>query len=142
MIAKHTPARGFTLVELMIVVAVIAILAAVAIPSYGRYAYRARRVDGKELLLRIANAQERYYATFNRYGALTDIGYTNPASSEKSYYSVKLAPATSTAQSYTATANPAGAQTKDVCGALSIDNAGVKLPAASDLTRNSNGPCW
>ena len=142
MIAKHTPARGFTLIELMIVVVVIAILAAIAIPSYGRYAYRARRVDGKELLLRIANAQERYYATFNRYGALTDIGYTNPASSEKGYYSVTVATSGTTAQAYTATAARVGAQLKDVCGSLSIDNAGVKLPDASNLTANSNGPCW
>ncbi|SFS19192.1 type IV pilus assembly protein PilE [Dyella sp. OK004] len=142
MIAKHTHAHGFTLVELMIVVAVIAILAAVAIPSYGRYAYRARRVDGKELLLRIANAQERYYATFNRYGALTDIGYTNPAPSEKGYYSVTIATSASAAQAYTATASPAGVQVKDVCKQLSITNAGVKQPDASNLTANNNGPCW
>ena len=55
--------HGFTLLELMIVLVIIAILAAIAIPAYGRYAYRAHRVDGQELLLRVANAQERYYST-------------------------------------------------------------------------------
>ncbi|MFC4764937.1 type IV pilin protein [Dyella koreensis] len=143
MIAKHTPARGFTLIELMIVVVVIAILAAIAIPSYGRYAYRARRVDGKELLLRIANAQERYYATFNRYGTLPQIGFADPAVSEKGYYAVsELAPSGSSAQAYIATAVPSGMQSRDVCQSLAITNTGVKTPDASSLTANSNGPCW
>ena len=134
---------GFTLLELMIVVVIIAVLAALAIPAYGRYAYRAHRVDGQELLLRIANAQERFYATNNHYGALTELGYTNPAISEKSYYSVSMNPAAaSTTQVFTATAAPINAQANDVCGALSIDNAGVKLPALDDAAHNSNGNCW
>lgn len=135
-------ARGFTLIELMVVVAIIAILAAIAVPAYGRYAFRARRVDGKELLLRIANAQERYYATYNKYGALTDIGYANPAVSEKGYYSVTMnIPAASKGQAFTATAAAVGVQAADVCGALTIDNAGVKTPGANDVG-NSNGNCW
>src|SRR5579875_1416722 len=85
--------RGFTLIELMVVVAIIAIIAAIAVPAYGRYAYRARRVDGQELLLRIANAQERYYATYNTYGDLKTIGYssTTTANSEKQYYQASAA---------------------------------------------------
>jgi len=138
-----TPVKGFTLIELMIVVVIIAILAALAVPAFGRYAYRAHRVDGQELLLRIANAQERFYATNNHYGALTEIGYDSPALSEKRYYSVTSVPAAaSTSQTFTITATPVGAQLKDVCGALSIDNAGAKLPAANDTTHNSNGSCW
>ena len=135
--------RGFTLLELMIVVVIIAVLAALAIPAYGRYAFRAHRVDGQELLLRIANAQERFYATNNHYGALTELGFDNPALSEKQYYSVTSAPAAaSTAQLFLATAAPAGAQTGDACGDLSIDNTGAKLPASTDAARNSNGSCW
>jgi type IV pilus assembly protein PilE len=135
--------RGFTLLELMIVVVIIAILAAIAIPAYGRYAYRAHRVDGQELLLRIANAQERFYATNNHYGALTELGYANPALSEKSYYSVGMNPAAaSTTQIFTATATPVGAQTNDVCGPLSIDNTGVKAPGPASASSNSNGSCW
>lgn len=134
--------RGFTLIELLVVVAIIAILAAIAVPAYGRYAFRARRVDGKELLLRIANAQERYYATYNRYGALGDIGYANPAVSEKRYYSVTVSvPAASNGQAYTATAAAEGVQAADACGALTIDNAGVKTPGTNDAG-NSNGSCW
>lgn len=134
--------RGFTLVELLMVVAVIAILAAIAIPAYGRYAFRARRVDGKELLLRIANAQERYYATYNKYGALGDIGFASPAISEKRYYNVAVdLPAAGKGQSFIATATGAGVQAGDACGALSIDNAGVKTPGPDDAG-NSNGSCW
>lgn len=135
--------RGFTLLELMIVLVIIAVLAALAIPAYGRYAFRAHRVDGQELLLRIANAQERYYATNNHYGTLTDLQYPNPAPSDKGYYSVTSQPAAaSTSQIFTITAAPAGAQAGDACGPLSIDNTGKKLPASTNAALNSNGSCW
>lgn len=138
-----TRARGFTLIELMIVVVIIAILAAIAIPAYGRYAYRAHRVDGQELLLRIANAQERHYSTNNRYGSLDDIGYDSPAASEKGYYSVSVQiPAGSSSQSFVATAAPVGGQAKDVCGSLTINSAGVKAPGPASASLNSNGSCW
>lgn len=131
--------RGFTLLELMIVVVIIAILAAIAIPNYGRYAIRAHRVDGQELLLRIANAQERFYATNNHYGALTELGYDSPALSEKSYYSVTMNPAAaSTTQSFTATAAPVGGQGKDDCKNLTINNAGVRDSSGT----TTNGSCW
>jgi type IV pilus assembly protein PilE len=138
--------RGFTLIELMIVVVIIAILAAIAIPAYGRYAYRARRPDGQQLLLQIANAQERYYATNNQYGTLGNMGYADPALSEKGYYQVAVVvtadPAGNSSAAFTATATPISAQVSDACGALSINNAGVKLPKTTDAAHNSNGPCW
>lgn len=136
-------ARGFTLVELLVVVAIVAILAAVAIPAYGRYAYRARRVEGKELLLRIANAQERYYATFNGYGKLKDIGFTDPALSEKGYYQVSIELGDGTRpQTYVATAKPMLGQASDACGNLTVDNTGTKTPGSDDATKNRNGACW
>lgn len=140
--------RGFTLIELMVVLVIIAILAAIAIPAYGRYAFRAHRVDGQELLLSIANAQERFYSTNNTYGALSGpsgLGYNDPAISEKGYYSVTVAidvPASSGSQTFTATAQPIGAQAGDVCGSLSITNAGVKSPGPASASSNSNGSCW
>jgi type IV pilus assembly protein PilE len=134
---------GYTLIELMIVVAVIAILAMIAIPSYTRYGYRARRSDGQQLLMRVANAQERYYATFNTYagGAVTGDLKLGSASSEKGYYTVAIT-STDLTKGYTATVTPTNGQQRDVCGALSIDSRGNKLPVATDTAKNSNGNCW
>lgn len=135
--------RGFTLVELMIVVVIIGILAAVAIPAYGSYAFRARRADAQELLLRIASAQERFYATNNHYGSLTEIGFDNPALSAKRFYSVTVDVASaSTTQTYTATAAAQGPQATDKCGSLRINNAGAKTPGPASASSNSNGRCW
>jgi type IV pilus assembly protein PilE len=133
--------RGFTLLELMIVVVIIASLAAVAIPTYGRYAFRAHRADGQELLLRIATAQERQYATANAYGSLTEVGFSDPAISEKGFYSVTVV-ASSSSQAFVATATPVGGQANDVCGPLTINNAGVKTPGPASASSNSNGSCW
>jgi type IV pilus assembly protein PilE len=137
--------RGFTLLELMIVVMVMAIIATIAVTQYGRYAYRARRPDGQELLMRVANAQERYYATFNTYAddPVTGDLKLGSATSEKGYYTVKITK-TDLTKDYTATATPVAgnSQAKDVCGPLSINSQGVKLPAQNDATLNSNGHCW
>jgi type IV pilus assembly protein PilE len=140
-----TRTRGFTLIELLVVVAIIAILAAIAIPAYSRYTYRSRRVDGQDLLLRIANAQERYYATNNKYGALTDIGFANPAPSDKGFYSATVAmtgPAGSSSQGFTATATPLGVQAADACSTLTLNDAGVKTPGPASAASNANGNCW
>lgn len=143
---KLKPARGFTLVELMIVVAVIAILAALAIPNYTRYAQRTRRVEARDLLMRIAAAQERYYTNFNRYaGNLTaaapaGLGFAT-ANSERGYYVAAIAvPAGASPQTYTLTAAPVAGtpQASDACATIRINNVGYK-----DQTGNeNNGKCW
>lgn len=135
---------GFSLIELMVVVVIIAILAAIAVPAFGRYAFRTRRVDGQELLLRIATAQERYYTSNNYYGSLSDIGYTAPVSSEHGYYVATsgVASGSTSAQAYTVTAAPQNAQATDVCGSLTINDAGARTPLASSASSAINGKCW
>lgn len=137
---------GFSLIEIIVVLAIVAILAALAIPAYGRYAYRAHRVDGQGLLLRIADAQERYYSGNNRYGSLAQIGYADPAMSEQRFYSATVALSSAATegapQAFSASASPIGVQLRDACGALTIDNTGVKKPAAASSEFAVNGACW
>jgi len=132
--------RGFTLVELMIVVAVIAVLAAIALPSYQNYMMRARRADGREMLQRIASAQERFYTNRMRYTAdLTTAAGLNlgTAVSEAGHYNVAAVIA-GDGQSYTITATPQGVQATDACANLTVNNVGARGYSGS----NSNGSCW
>lgn len=141
--------RGFTLLELMIVVVIIAILASFAVPAYQRYGQRARRADGKELLMRVAAAQERFYTNFNRYAtdplsAATSLGMTT-LTSERGYYAITSANGpTGNTQSYVLTVTPVAgkAQAADQCGGLGLSSTGVKTPIATAMPQNSNGACW
>lgn len=138
-------ARGFTLIELMIVIAVIAILAALAMYNYGLYGFRARRADGREMLMRVAAAEERFFTNFNAYSAsITNsaaaggLGFT-AATSEKGYYTITVALAAGAA-GYVLTAQPLGAQAADGCGPLTLSDTGIKLPTGSGP--GNNGNCW
>jgi type IV pilus assembly protein PilE len=135
------------MIELMVVVAIIAILAALAVPNYTRYAQRTRRVEARDMLMRIAAAQERYYTNFNRYaGNLTaaapaGLGFAS-ANSERGYYTAAIVvPGGASPQTYTLTAAPVAGtpQANDTCGTIRITNAGVKDQTGSNT---ANGKCW
>lgn len=136
--------NGFTLIELMIAVMVIAILAVMATVSYHRYAYRSRRTDAHHMLMTIAHSEERWYATYNRYtDNLSKLGQDVDANgSPHAYYELALIIGGGDAQTYEATATPINAQATDICGVLTIDNAGRKTPAREDMYANANGSCW
>ena len=112
--------RGVTLIELLITVAIVAIIAAVAIPSYNNYVLRAHRTEAKSALLSMAAAEERFYSTNNAYtNDPSKLGYTPttfspPVIVGNGYYSISqsnLAAATTTLPAtYTLTATAIGGQ--------------------------------
>jgi len=116
--------RGFTLIELMVVVAIIAVLSAFAVPSYVRYGLRARRADAHQALLSIAMAQERYYAANNRYGSLSEIGFKS--TTEKGYYRLELQGTLKDWFHVDARPVQNGPQAKDDCRVININNLGQK----------------
>lgn len=131
---KHK-SRGFTLIEMMIVVAIIALLATIAFPSYQNFAMRNRRADGKDLAMRIASAQERNYTNLNRYATTADLGMS--MQSENQYYTAEIdLPADG--QTYTLRLIPQDVQATDRCGTLTINNTGFK----DHLGVGGNGACW
>ena len=138
--------QGFTLIELMLALVIVAVLLMIAIPTYKRYVYRVRRAEGHSLLMGIAQAEERYYTSFNAYTSdLTKLGYRSEhPQSQHGYYAaeVSLTDGSSAGSAYLAKAVPQNAQAGDACGTLSIDDSGDEQPDASHADANSNGRCW
>ncbi len=123
--------RGFTLIELMIVVVIVAILATVAYPSYTEYGRRAKRAEGRAALLDAAARLERHYSDNNQYAALATANVNT--TSEEGHYNLTIVLGANN-QTYTLTATPTFVDAN--CGNLSITNAGTKnqTGAATD--------CW
>ncbi|MVF21364.1 type IV pilin protein [Methylocaldum sp. BRCS4] len=131
--------RGFTLMELMIAVAVVGILAAVAFPSYQSQVIKTRRSDGKAALMSAAAKQEQYYLDNKTYAnTMTALGYSaNPASSAEGYYQISITASSATA--FTLQAAPQGSQTSDtVCDNLTLNNLGTKTESGSGTVND----CW
>lgn len=131
---------GFSLIELMVTLVVLAILASIAFPSYQDYILRSRRAEGKGELLRTQQNMERAYTDLNSYtAAWTQIGGASAmVTSEHGYYQVTAA--SSTASTYTLNSAPQGAQANDKCKTLTITNTSVKgLTGSPTLTV---AECW
>ncbi|WP_373378275.1 type IV pilin protein [Cupriavidus nantongensis] len=125
-------AAGFTLIELMITVAIAAILAAIAYPSYTEHVRKSRRTDAKTALLDLAARQERLFSTQNVYsGTPAALGYAGQAfpvqiqSGGQVYYQLTVV-AGNPPTSYTATAAPVGAQAGDDCGSYTLNHLGLQ----------------
>lgn len=127
--------RGITLIELMVVVAIVAILGTVAMANYRSQALRSNRAEGKSALLRVQAAQEKYYLSKHEYtDDLDDLNL--PDTTERRLYTIALETGDD-GDSYTATATATGSQVADdACPIFSIDETGQRLPALGDSR------CW
>ena len=132
--------RGFTLIELMIVVAIVAILAAVAYPSYLDSIRTARRADALNALLTLQNLQEKYRANNTTYGAAADIGILADGTSTSTDGRYTLAVTGVSAVAYTLTATATGNQAEDTrCAALTLAVSAVNPRGVKGGT---NADCW
>ncbi len=122
---------GFTLIELMIAVAVIGILAAIAYPNYTDYVRKSRRAEAQASLMSIASMQQQFLLDTRAYAStLTVLNYTTPTT-VASYYTVAVSPAIvppPVVPTFTVTAVPTGSQAVDTCATLSISSNGAKTP--------------
>jgi len=154
-VPQYQSRRGFTLVELMVVVAVIGILSAIGYPSYTRYIVKANRSAAESFMQGVGSLEERYLLDARTYfctgaGACTNVlsATTTPAfivpASVSSHYTMSVAApdTTTSAPTYTITATPIGSQlTSDTeCRNLTLDQNGTK--GISGGTSSNVSSCW
>lgn len=145
---RRSAIYGMTLIELMIVVAIIGVLAAIAYPNYTQYVQRGNRAEARSVLLENAQILERNYTTANRYDAINPDGSGGDpdilAQSPKTgaaIYNITSAPAAVNGvagQAFTLTATPVagGPMAADACGPITLTNTGLRGAAGGvDL-------CW
>ncbi|MBF0271885.1 MAG: prepilin-type N-terminal cleavage/methylation domain-containing protein [Magnetococcales bacterium] len=131
---RHSPeSRGFTLVELLIVVAIIAVLSAVALPNYQDSVRKSRRADAQQLMTAIANREEVYLLDAMSYSnSFTTLNFTlngwtcANTTCTNAYYTVIVTPGTGAPPSFTITATPVAASTQASDGILTLTNTGTK----------------
>jgi type IV pilus assembly protein PilE len=127
--------NGFSLVELLVVVAILGIVTSIAYPSYVDNVVKSNRSEALREVLRIANLQEQYYVDSRKYTALmTDLGLSaDPFITESGYYSID---ATVSDATFVVTASALGTQaTRDsACTTLQINEVGQKTATSTD--------CW
>jgi type IV pilus assembly protein PilE len=139
---RSNTGRGFTLIEMLMVLAIVGILAVVALPSYQQSRLRAGRADGKNALLQAASNQERFYSNSFTYstnaGPLSTPPQVTVTSADGNYViSVAACGGSTIASCFIATATPQGNQTDDDCGNLTITSTGARAASGGTVEE-----CW
>lgn len=137
---------GFTLIELMITVAIVAVLATIATASYTTQIQKSRRTDARSALLDLASREEKLFSTTNAYSlTLSDLGYSSNTVGS-GYYTVAITVPDTTQANYASiptyliTATAIAAQTGDTqCATLSINQTGLQM---STPTTTPASTCW
>ncbi|MUV14417.1 type IV pilin protein [Noviluteimonas gilva] len=124
-------ALGFTLLELMITVGIVAALAAMAVAGYGFATMKTRRAAAQGCLTEAAGALERYYTTAMTYQGG---GWPDCSADVRQHYAIEFDTGSPAATSFTLRARPLGAQQKDKCGTMTLTNRNVRTPTTSG--------CW
>ncbi len=134
---KHLKSAGFTLIELMIVIATLAVLLGLAVPSYRDYVVRANRSEALDILLTTAACQERVYTKINQYDAAR---CDSAATTMNGLYTVSMATSNAN-QNFTLTATPQSGQAQDSCGNMTLTDAGVRGSSkTTDIKKIAD--CW
>ena len=131
---------GYTLMELLLTVSIITLVTSIALPSYRNHVTRSHRGDAMSALMRIANAQEKFYLQNNTYaGTLAELNITTTA---KDYYALSIDSADINAFSASATPTSGGPQDgDDACATFTIDSTGA-LGATTGGGADNTSFCW
>ena len=131
--------KGMTLLELVIVLAIVAILASVTLPSWNSQVQKARRADARNTLMFVQVEQEKYRADNGSYASsMSTLGLSPYNSASRDYYNVSIIFSSATAFVATAAPNTNGAQDNDLCGTFAVDQSG---PNESGVYA-SISECW
>ncbi len=129
---RRTNSSGFSLMELMIALAIVGILARIAIPAYTDQVRKTRRADAQSVLLELTQSLERFYTNNNTFVGATLPITQAPKEGATKYYNLSFTAAqTATAFSIRAVPIAGSDQASDRCGTMTITNAGVKTVSTS-----------